>query len=114
MYVQELILTARAQGNVKLYKEAAAGKLKISKNVERQLKRARIKHDQLWTILQGIAEANPECSQEIQRALMHHMYAKVSDENVSSNVRVAKAGGEDIEAAAAANDGAVGVCEQPL
>lgn len=97
-----------------MYKEAAAGKLKISKNVERQLKRARIKHDQLWTILQGIAEANPECSQEIQRALMHHMYAKVSDENVSSNVRVAKAGGEDIEAAAAANDGAVGVCEQPL
>ena len=115
MYVQELILTARAQGNVKLYKEAAAGKLKPSKNLERQLKRARNKHDQPWTILQGIAEAHPECSQEIHKALMHHMYAKVSDENshsnVSSNFQVTEIEGEN---EAVDDTSAVSVCEQPL
>ena len=92
--MQELILTARAQRNVKLYKEAEAGKLKISNNLERQLKKARSKHDKLWTILQGIADANPECSQEIQRALMHHMYAKTSDENLNCNIQVGEAEGE--------------------
>jgi len=87
--VQELIFTARAQRKLKLYKESEAGKLKISENVERQLNRAKNKHDKLWTVLQGIAESNPECSQKIQKALMHHMYmcAKVSDENTNSNVQ---------------------------
>ncbi len=77
--VQELIFTARAQRKLKLYKEAEAGKLKISENVERQLNRAKNKHDKLWTILQGIAESNPECSQKIQKALMHHMYMCAED-----------------------------------
>ena len=94
MHVQVLIFTARAQRNIKLYKEAETGKLKVSNNLERQLKRARSKHDKLWTILQGVAEANPELSQEIQRALMHHMHAKASDENVSSNMQVADAAAE--------------------
>ena len=87
--VQELIFTARAQRKLKLYKEAEAGKLKISENVERQLNRAKNKHDKLWTILQGIAESNPECSQKIQKALMHHIYmcAEDSDENTNSNVQ---------------------------
>ena len=87
--VQELIFTARAQRKLKLYKEAEAGKLKISENVERQLNRAKNKHDKLWTILQGIAESNPECSQKIQKALMHHIYmcAEDSDKNTNSNVQ---------------------------
>ena len=87
--MQELIYTARAQRKLKLYKEAEAGKLKISENVERQLNRAKIKHDKLWTLLQGAAESTPECSQEIQKALMHHLYmcSEISDENTSSNVQ---------------------------
>ena len=103
--VQVLIFTARAQRNIKLYKEAGIGKLKISNNLERQLKRARSKHGQLWMILQGIAEANPECSQEIQRALMHYMYATASDENVSSNMQVTDAAAERQNEAT--DDGAV-------
>lgn len=103
--VQELILTARAQRNVKLYKEAEAGKLKISNNLERQLKRARNKHEKLWTILQGIAEANPHCAQPIQRALMHHMHAKTSDESLNCNVQAAEADAEK----RAESDSAVGI-----
>lgn len=93
--MQELIFTARAQRKFKLYKEAEAGKFKISENVERQLNRAKNKHDKLWTILQGIAKSNPQCSQEIQKALMHHMYmcAEISDENTSSNVQAKESDG---------------------
>ena len=47
VHVQVLIFTARAQRNIKLYKEAETGKLKVSNNLDRQLKRARSKHDNL-------------------------------------------------------------------
>lgn len=77
--VQELIRTARAQRSCKWYEEAVAGKLVLRGNLERQLKRASSKHEKLWTVLQGIAEAHPKLMQPLQRALMHHMNAQASD-----------------------------------
>ena len=76
---QELICTARAQRSAKWYEEAAAGKLSLTENLERQLKRARAKHERLEDALESIAESHPEVSQELRRALMHHMSAQAPD-----------------------------------
>jgi hypothetical protein len=83
--VQELILTARYQRTAKLYKEAAEGKLNLSENVERRLKRARSKHEKMKSVLEGIAKAHPECAQEIHRALMHHMSMQIEDIKEAGN-----------------------------
>ena len=80
MCLQELICTARAQRSAKWYEEAAAGKLSLTENLERQLKRARAKHERLKDALEGIAESHPEVSQELRRALMHHMSAQAPDQ----------------------------------
>ena len=72
-------MTARYQRTAKLYKEAAEGKLELSENVERRLKRARGKHEKMKIILEAIAKAHPECAQEIHRALMHHMSKHAQD-----------------------------------
>ena len=82
---QELILTARYQRTAKLYKEAAEGKLKLSENIERQLKRARGKHEKMKILLEGIAKAHPECAREIHRALMHHMSKHTEDGEKAGN-----------------------------
>jgi hypothetical protein len=101
--VQELILTARYQRTAKLYKEAAEGKLKLSGSVERQLKRARGKHEKMKIILEAIANAHPECAQEIHRALMHHMSKHTedsvtagSDEKPKTAICTAEAGAEPV------------------
>lgn len=78
--LQELIFTARAQRSAKWYEEAAAGKLTLTENLERQLKRARAKHERLKDALEGIAESHPKVSQELHRALMHHMSAHTPDQ----------------------------------
>ena len=83
--VQELILTARYQRTGKLYKEAAEGKLKLSENVERKLKRARGKHEKMKTVLEAVANAHPECAQELHRALMHHMSKHMEDCETAGN-----------------------------
>ena len=75
--LQELIFTARAQRVSKWYEEAAAGKLTLTENLERQLKRARAKHERLKDALESIAEGHPEVSQELRRTLMHHMSAEL-------------------------------------
>ena len=77
LHLQELIFTARAQRSAKWYEEAAAGKLSLTENLKRQLKRARAKHERLKDALEGIAGSNPEVSQELRRALMHHMSAQL-------------------------------------
>ena len=80
MCLQELICTARAQLSAKWYEEAAAGKLSLTENLERQLKRARAKHERLKDALEGIEQSHPEVSRELRRALMHHMSAQAPDQ----------------------------------
>ena len=92
MCLQELICTARAQRSAKWYEEAAAGKLVLTENLERQLKRARAKHERLKDALEGIAESHPEVLLELRRALMHHMHAQLQ---TPDQVAVAQSGAQE-------------------
>lgn len=98
-------MTARYQRTAKLYKEAAEGKLKLSENVERQLKRARGKHEKMKILLEGIAKAHPESAREMHRALMHHMSKHTedgekagNDEKTMTAIRTVEAGAEAVSA----------------